>query len=110
MTFVLDFIALCILWLIAFACKMLVDIKKRLGGKLIKDPHYAELKQFKLGKELEFISIVARDGSCTESCIGDNMSSYDNDQFSITCLSITKKTYIASGFNSYVVRLKPEIK
>jgi hypothetical protein len=71
----------------------------------------------KLGKELEFISFVKRDGSGTIA-VGtewndnsdhpktDDMSYLDGEKFEINRLSITYKTYIASGFNTWVVRLK----
>lgn len=73
----------------------------------------------KLGKELQFISWIKRDGSGT-AMIGsewnssmdlpkiDDMSYLDEEKFNITGLSMTEKTFIASGFNSFVVRLKPE--
>jgi hypothetical protein len=48
----------------------------------------------KLGKELEFISFVRRDGSGNE------------EEFEINTISMTYKTFIASGFNTWVVRLK----
>ena len=71
-----------------------------------------------LGKELEFISWIKRDGSGTIS-IGtewnhqtsdhpktDDVKYMDEDKFRLTRLSLTHKTFIASGFNSFVVRLK----
>jgi hypothetical protein len=75
----------------------------------------------KLGKELEFISLVKRDGSGTIA-VGtewnadsdypktDDMSYLDDEEFEIRVLSITQKTYIASGFNTWVVRLKEQLK
>ena len=71
----------------------------------------------KLGKELEFISFVKRDGSGTvavgtewnsdsEHPKTDDMSYLDDDEFDIKIISLTYKTYIASGFNTWVVRLK----
>jgi len=73
----------------------------------------------KLGKELEFISFIKRDGSGTIACgtswdknskhpKTDDMSYLDEDHFDINAISITHKTYIASGFNTWVVKLKPE--
>jgi hypothetical protein len=73
----------------------------------------------KLGKELEFISFVKRDGSGTIA-VGtarnadsdypktDDVSYMDDEEFEIRVLSITQKTYIASGFNTWVVRLKEQ--
>jgi hypothetical protein len=71
----------------------------------------------KLGKELEFISFVNRDGSGTipvgtkwNSDSGhpktDDMSYLDDEEFEINAISMTYKTFIASGFNTWVVRLK----
>lgn len=69
------------------------------------------------GKELEFISWIKRDGSGTVP-VGtewdvdkdypklDDVSHLDDDEFTIVGLSLSKKTFIASGFNSWVVKLK----
>ena len=69
------------------------------------------------GKELEFISLVKRDGSGTIP-VGtewnqdsrhpktDDISYLDNEKFKINAISLTYKTYIASGFNTWVVKLK----
>lgn len=71
----------------------------------------------KLGSELVFISWIIRDGSGTIPC-GiewkketdtpklDDMSYEDNEIFKLTCLSLSKRTFIASGFNSFIVKLK----
>lgn len=71
----------------------------------------------KLGKELDFISYIKRDGTGTIMCgtewdnfMGhpkvDEMSYLDHQEFKIKAISLTYKTYIASGFNTWVVRLK----
>lgn len=71
----------------------------------------------KKGHELIFISFIKRDGSGTVKCGTewnesmdypkvDDMSYLDNETFTINCLSLSKQTFIASGFNSFVVRLK----
>lgn len=71
----------------------------------------------KLGKELEFISLVKRDGSGTIACgtewnaeIGhpktDDMGYLDEEEFQMSVLSLGRKTYIASGFNTWVAKLK----
>jgi len=71
----------------------------------------------KLGSELIFISWIRRDGSGTVSCGTewneksdfpkiDDMSYVDDELFTITCLSMSQRTFIASGFNSFVVKLK----
>lgn len=71
----------------------------------------------KKGKELEFISFIKRDGSGTIA-VGtewdkdknypktDDMSYLDEENYSITTLSLSEKTFIASGFNSWVVKIK----
>ncbi len=66
----------------------------------------------KKASELEFISQIKRDGSgvtkikesYTKAMQGNILM--QNDEFKINCLSISEKTFIASGFNSFVVRLK----
>jgi hypothetical protein len=72
----------------------------------------------KKGKELEFISLVKRDGSGTipvgtewkrgESLHPrtDDVSYMDNDLFTLNVISLTCETYIASGFNTWVVKIK----
>jgi hypothetical protein len=71
----------------------------------------------KKGKNLEFISWIKRDGSGTIP-VGtewdedmnfpktDDVSYLDDEYFSLTSLSLSKGTFIASGFNSWVVKLK----
>lgn len=58
------------------------------------------------GEELHFVSVIHRDGSGTTNVENEDMSHYYNDLFKITCLSISKGTYIASEMNSYVVKYK----
>lgn len=58
------------------------------------------------GEKLHFISVIHRDGSGTTNVENDNMIFHNNDYFKITCLSISKGTYIASEMNSYVVKIK----
>jgi len=71
----------------------------------------------KFGKELEFISFIKRDGTGVIMIGGewnveleepktDNMSYVDEEVFRVEVLSLSNKTFIASGFNSFVVRLK----
>lgn len=60
----------------------------------------------KLGKELDFISWINRDGSGVSPVKDRLVELMQDDLFGVTCLSITDKTYIASGFNSFVVRMK----
>ena len=74
----------------------------------VMDPKFMEAKVFKYGRQLEFISWIVRDGSGTTPVGSKDMDHLANEKFSITCLSMTEKTYIAAGFNSYVVKLKPD--
>lgn len=66
-------------------------------------------------KDLEFISWIKRDGSGTEPVPHDMLESMLNNKFSkddkykLNVLSLSNKTYIASGFNSFVVKLKNKI-
>lgn len=72
-----------------------MEYKENLGG------HFAK------GSELIFISLIKRDGSGT--ILNDNsfdMSRCDDTTFRLSSLSITNGTWIASEFNSYVVKLK----
>ena len=61
--------------------------------------------------ELEFISRIKRDGSGVQilgkkDCEKLASSEHIDDVFTLNSLSITNGTYIASGFNSYVVKFK----
>lgn len=58
------------------------------------------------GRNLEFISRIKRDGSGVESV--DDCAWMDKYRFNLQCLSITLGTWIASEFNSYVVKIKKE--
>ena len=63
-------------------------------------------------KDLEFISWINRDGSGTQKVPPKMLKSMlenkftKNDKFKINCLSLSNKTFIASGFNSFVVKRK----
>ena len=66
----------------------------------------------KLPKELEFISQIKRDGSGTKkvtkkllNCMLKNQFAKDRN-FELNALSMKEKTFIASGFNTFVVKLK----
>ena len=52
---------------------------------------------------LQFISQIKRDGTGTIPVL---FNPDEKDMFELNCLSITEGTYIASGFNSYIVKLK----
>lgn len=61
------------------------------------------------GKDLIFICRIVRDGSGVEPIADQDVMSHVHDTlFTLASLSITHGTYIASEFNSYVVRLKPK--
>ncbi len=59
----------------------------------------------KTGKELIFISCISRDGSGTVK-VSEKLPAYENTQFEMNCLSVSLGTWIASEFNSYVVKIK----
>lgn len=61
------------------------------------------------GKKLNFISIIHRDGNGISNVENNDNSNKDNDLFKLTCLSISEGTYIASEFNSYVVKYKKQL-
>ena len=54
-------------------------------------------------EQLEFISRINRDGSGVSAVDEKEVL---NEDFTLNRLSISKKTYIASGMNSYVVKIK----
>ena len=60
------------------------------------------------GKNLIFISRINRDGSGTIDVSNQDMSNLNESTFTIICLSITLKTFIAGEFNSYIVKMKHE--
>jgi hypothetical protein len=67
-------------------------------------------------RDLIFISQINRDGIGTtpveENYIKAMLENdlMKDDEFTIHCLSLSKKTYIAMGFNSFVVRLTDKFK
>jgi len=59
------------------------------------------------GHELIFLRRINKYG---ESSIEEvNETLYKDDNFQITCLSISQETYIAHGFSTFVVKLKKVI-
>jgi len=58
------------------------------------------------GKNLIFISRIKRDGSGTMNVKQSLIDLMQEDEFVIHSLSISHNTYIACGFNSFVVKLK----
>ncbi len=69
----------------------------------------------KFPHELEFISQINRDGkgvsevsqSFLKAC--ETNSLMKNELYDLYCLSVTEGTFIAQNFNSYVVKIKPQI-
>lgn len=61
------------------------------------------------GRDLIFVSWIKRDGTGTEP-VKEDMSYWNDTIFTLNCLSLTEQTYIASEFNSYVVRLRSQEK
>ena len=57
----------------------------------------------KNANQLEFISRINRDGSGVSTVDEKEVL---NEDFKLNSLSISEKTYIASGMNSYVVKIK----
>jgi hypothetical protein len=57
------------------------------------------------GRHLEFISWIHRDGGGTTSMLGKEHA-HGETLFTLLPLSLNEGTFIASEFNSYVVRLK----
>lgn len=66
--------------------------------------------------ELIFISQINRDGSGTTSVKESYIKAMNenplikDEKLKLRCLSITNGTYIAIGFNSFVVKLKKPVK
>lgn len=66
----------------------------------------------KLSKDLIFISQINRDGSGVTPVNSEYLYFLQENKFSkdrpfhLRCLSMTEKTFIASNFNSFVVKLK----
>jgi hypothetical protein len=60
----------------------------------------------KKGSELIFISKINRDGLSVD-VLHKAPKSELGTVFKLTSLSLSKETFIASSFNSYIVKLKP---
>jgi hypothetical protein len=67
---------------------------------------------FKKASELIFVSQIKRDGSGTNKVAKSYLeamlenSLMEKETFHLIRLSITENTYIAHGFNSFVVKIK----
>ena len=60
-------------------------------------------------KDLEFISQINRDGKGITDLSRADMGYKDDVKFKLYSLSLTQKTHIAHGFNSYIVTIKPKV-
>jgi hypothetical protein len=66
----------------------------------------------KKAHELEFISLINRTGSGTKKVPKSYLKAMlenplmKDEEFKMTCLSLSEKTWIATAFNSFVVRIK----
>lgn len=64
----------------------------------------------RFGSELDFISRISEDGIEIKVLNEENKEKISNllkkEVFKLSNLSLSNKTFIASGFNSYVVKLK----
>ena len=69
----------------------------------------------KKAHELDFISQINRDGSGTTEVSESYLKSMlenklmKDEDFEVSCLSLSEGTFIATNFNSFVVRLKKEV-
>lgn len=57
------------------------------------------------GKDLEFISRISRDGSGVVDAKKLDLNHLDEETLELHTLSLTAETYIAMGFNIYVVKI-----
>lgn len=60
------------------------------------------------GSDLIFIAQIDRDGAKTSPVSEDYLEFLQKEEFEVNSLSISYGTHIASGFNSFVVKIKPE--
>ena len=58
------------------------------------------------GNQLIFISQIKRDGSGVEEISADYLKLLQKEEFKVIILSMSQHTYIAHGFNSFVVRIR----
>lgn len=65
------------------------------------------------GKDLIFIAHIAGNGlsisEITDQDFAKRNSQISESEYEINCLSVHNGTYIASGFNSYIVKLKDDV-
>jgi hypothetical protein len=58
--------------------------------------------------DLIFISQIKRDGSGVSKRFDREYLAACDEEFRMSCLSLSEKTFIAVNFNTYVVKLKSE--
>lgn len=86
---------------------MLIKLIKRFFSKPAKLGRCSNCTLFKVsGKDLIFISRIDRNGMGVTIMDEYNINHLNNDVFELHSLSITFGTYIACGFNSYVVKMR----
>ena len=94
-------------------CGEITSVKMSLSKKATDYDRTPTMK--KVARELIFISQIERDGSGTipvpQSYLDSMLTNtfMKDEPFYVRRLSITENTYIAMGFNSFVVRLKADI-
>ncbi len=61
----------------------------------------------KFACDLEFISRIERDGKSVTPVDEKTLKTlkYQNEEFEVRCLSMSEETFIASNFNSYIVKI-----
>ena len=58
------------------------------------------------GHELIFLKRIDKYGDSSPKPAHEDNRHYNDDNFQITCLSISEGTYIAHGFSTWIVKLK----
>lgn len=58
------------------------------------------------GHELIFLKRIDKYGDSSPKPAHEDNRHYSDDNFQITCLSISEGTYIAHGFSTFIVKLK----
>lgn len=61
------------------------------------------------GRDLEFISEILKKGKYFKSVSETKIKFLENEKFYLRSLSLSEGTFIAHGFNSYIVKKKSKI-
>lgn len=83
-----------------------------LGKGIIKQNQLIEMfrpQRVMKGHELIFLKRIDKYGDSSIKPKHEDNRHYSDDNFQITCLSISEGTYIAHGFSTWVVKLKNKI-